>query len=73
MWLAGEGGQGSGDFSDIGLDVGGSAGIAAALGVAGVGDTDAEAAFDPFQAGVAEPVHGYAHGPGPVESILDAV
>jgi len=57
--LAGQRGQGGGDFSEAGADVGrGGAGLAAAVGVPGVGAGDSvpEIPFDPRQRRVTDPV-----------------
>jgi hypothetical protein len=59
MWFCGEGREGGGDLVDVGADVGGGGtGVAAPVGVPGVGMGHgvAEVAFHPGQRGVAQPV-----------------
>jgi hypothetical protein len=48
VWLSGHGGEGGGDFLEVGFDVGGGGG-SGGVGVAGVGagDAVAEVALDP--------------------------
>src|SRR2546427_8131563 len=60
MRLAGQRGQGCGHLMDAGADIGGGcSAVASAVGVArvGLGDGVAEAALDPGQGGVPDPVH----------------
>jgi hypothetical protein len=73
VWLAGHGGEGGGDFLEVGFDVGGGCG-SGGVGVAGVGagDAVAEVPFDPGQCGVAEPVGGDALGGDPGESFAES-
>jgi hypothetical protein len=72
--FTGEGGECSGDFVELGADVGGG-GWSSGAGVAGVGAGYAVAvvAFDPGDGGVAEPVSGDVLGGDPGEVGAEAV
>src|SRR5260370_31370522 len=76
MRLAGQRGQGCGHLMDAGADIGrGSSGVASAVGVArvGLGDRVAEAALDPGQGGVPDPVHADLLCPYPGEMPAEAL
>ncbi len=74
MGLAGQCGQGGGDLGQAGADVGRrGAGLAAAVGVPGVGACDgiAEIPLDPRQGRVADPVAADALGRHPGQVAAD--
>jgi hypothetical protein len=73
--FAGEGGECSGDFVEVGGDVGGGCSGVVFAGVAGVGAGDGvtKVAFDPGEGGVSEPMGGDLLGGDPGEAYADAL